>query len=379
MIKKIIKYGCLALILFIQGCSNNFSVNRVKEVELKVVSISPENGERLEKLDSVRVSLSTEINSDTVNDKTFLVTSSVELDLSNLEAEDVLDEIEDEEIVSFPGALQISEDQTEITWIPDFDLDPLAQYQIILTPGIETPDYHPLNQTPGEGNTPFMSWFDLGGRLKEVGEVEGEVKGEEEVAAEVTSGVDYSPPESVVINEIYYDSDTSDTDGNVFIELTGTPSGDLSGYLIRLINGSNGQKTDEIVFSQDSLIPEDGFFVVADTQTGSSDQTHVEEADYLDNFDPQNGPDSIQLLDPFGGLADAVGYGEGMVEVDTYGNILYEGMSAIDADGGFSISRIGGEDTNNNEIDFVLNESPSPGSDFVLYTEEAGEFVGDDF
>lgn len=379
MIKKIIRYECLVLLLFVCGCSNGFSIDRIKEVELKVVSVSPEKGERLEKLDSVNVSLSAAINPDTVNDRTFLVTSFVELDLSDSDAGDIVDKIEDEKIISLPGIFQISEDKTKVTWTPNSNLDPLARYQIILTSGIETPDYYPLNQTPGEGNTPFVSWFDLGGRLKETGEVEEGRKDGEEGVSEATSSVDYNPPESIVINELYYDSNVSDTDGNVFIELSGTPSGDISGYLIRLINGSNGQKTDEIVFSEDSLIPEDGFFVVSDSQTEGSDQTRVENSDYLDNFDPQNGPDSVQLLSPFGELVDAVGYGEGMIEVDVYGNVLYEGVPAVDAGEGFSISRIDGEDTSNNEIDFVLNESPSPGSDFVLYTEEVEEFVEDNF
>lgn len=186
------------------------------------------------------------------------------------------------------------------------------------------------------------------------------------------------PPDTLVINEVLYDSAESDSDGNVFIELCGTAGGDPAGYVLRLVNGADGTATDEIVLPKGSMIPDDGFFVVADSKTGSSSETNVDNADFIDNFDPQNSPDSVQLVDPFGDIIDVVGYGEGLPVSDADGQPLYEGAPAITVDAGQSLSRIGGADTENNSADFVVNETPSPGNGEVseaILTESAESSV----
>lgn len=170
------------------------------------------------------------------------------------------------------------------------------------------------------------------------------------------------PPDTLVINEVLYDSIESDGDGNVFIELYGSAGGDLSGYVLRLINGADGVKTDEIVFPAGSTIPDDGFFVVADSKTGNSSETNVADADFIDNFDPQNGPDSIQLINSSGNILDVIGYGEGLPVVDADGKPFYEGSPAITVAAGESLSRLEGADTGNNAVDFVANQVPSPGN-----------------
>ncbi len=114
---------------------------------------------------------------------------------------------------------------------------------------------------------------------------------------------------TVVINELYYDAPGSDTDGVLFVELYGTPQLALSGYQVLFINGDNGGVTDVLALPDGSQIAADGFFVIADGRTGALDTTQVSAYDWIDNFDPQNGPDGILLLDPVGSVADSLVYG----------------------------------------------------------------------
>jgi len=177
------------------------------------------------------------------------------------------------------------------------------------------------------------------------------------------------PPSYLVINEIYYDAEGSDTNGDLFIELKGEPGGNLQGYYLTLVNGDDGNTYKTITIEEEILISEDGFFVIADTT--SEGGTNVQEADYLTNFDPQNGPDSIQLINRENQLVDAVGYGNVPTEVGENSLALCEGEPAEDVSSGKSLSRIEGvEDANNNFVDFVMNDIPSPGSFEVSIQDE---------
>ena len=226
-----------------------------------------------------------------------------------------------------------------------------------MTPEIQTSDFYPFNQTPGQTQSAFVSRFTLTSFAgeAEASPSEGETK----------------KPEFLLINEVLYDSAESDSDGNVFVELYGGAGGDLAGYVLRLVNGADGAATDEIVFPVGSLIPDDGFFVVADSKTGNASETNVANADFIDNFDPQNGPDSIQLLNASGVLIDVVGYGEGLFASDADDNLLYEGSPAQTAGVGKSLSRVAATDTGNNSADFVANETPSPGNGDVSGPENS--------
>jgi len=178
-------------------------------------------------------------------------------------------------------------------------------------------------------------------------------------------------PTILLINELYYDDTTSDSDGHVFIELYGDASANISGYQLLFVNGADGSKTDSITFA-DATIPEDGLLVVADAKTGSSDSTNVSNADVIENFDPQNGPDSVILLTPEGLVIDVLGYGEGMLDADENGHEMYESRSASSVEAGLSLSRMDATDTNDNSADFLSTE-PTPGELNPIVAESPDE------
>lgn len=170
----------------------------------------------------------------------------------------------------------------------------------------------------------------------------------------------------LVINEILYDLPGDDTNGDLFVELRGSPGGDLGGYKVSFLNGDDGKETEKVTIPSGLLVPENGLFVIADGITGDLQHTHVPNADYLDNFDPQNGPDSVQLVSSDGKLIDAISYGTPKATTATNGLAMLEGTAAPDAPLGKSISRLpDAEDTGNNGVDFVVNDVPSPGEYFV--------------
>jgi hypothetical protein len=169
------------------------------------------------------------------------------------------------------------------------------------------------------------------------------------------------PPTFLILNEILYDGLSSETDGEAFVELFGTPQGDISHYQISLINGADGAETGKITLPENSLIPEDGIFLIADLRTGSSNTSKILDTDFLANFDPQNGPDSVLLISPQGDLLDALTYGTGGLEFSSSGFPTVKGTPAVDVSGGHSLSRVDGEDTQDNAHDFVDLENPTPG------------------
>ena len=156
-----------------------------------------------------------------------------------------------------------------------------------------------------------------------------------------------------LISEIFYDAVGSD-DGKSFVEIAGLPGTSLDGFTLEGVNGSNGAVGPVVVLS--GVIGSDGLFVVADsTSEGTSD---VLEADLLQNFDFQNGPDSILLTDG-AQVIDAVGYGD----FDPDEVFAGEGLPAEDPAAGWSVARLLADvDTDDNSLDFVSLEVPTPGT-----------------
>lgn len=155
----------------------------------------------------------------------------------------------------------------------------------------------------------------------------------------------------VVINEVAYDGPGSDAD-DVFTELFGSPFLSLDGWSVTASNGLNGSIYRTIDLTH-TIIPFDGILVLATSLASGVVQTA---RDYIASVDWQNGPDSIQLLDPSGLVVDALQYGDAGI----YNR--GEGMPALDVLAGFSLSRDAfATDSNNNAADFTGLATPTPG------------------
>lgn len=154
-----------------------------------------------------------------------------------------------------------------------------------------------------------------------------------------------------VISELFYDAPGSDA-GLVFAELFGTPGNSLDGLVLEGINGSGGTVYKTIPLR--GVFPLDGVFVIGDDSGGS---TAVANADFIADVDFQNGPDSVVLRDG-AGVLDAVAYGSFGVE-DAFAG---EGSAAPAAPAGASIARFNPLlDSDDNGVDFVLLQAPTPG------------------
>jgi hypothetical protein len=157
---------------------------------------------------------------------------------------------------------------------------------------------------------------------------------------------------SVAISEVLYDAAGAD-DGKVFVELYGPSGIDLEGYVLEGVNGADGRVAPAVRLT--GLIPENGFFVVADL---AGDETHVPSAELWIDFDLQNGPDSLVLRGPDGAPIDAVGYGM----FGPFDFFAGEGQPAPDAPPGSSLARLFADlDSDDNRADFQLLGTPSPG------------------
>lgn len=194
----------------------------------------------------------------------------------------------------------------------------------------------------------------------EVGSSANFFESEESVSGEESNSEPVDP--FLRINEVLYDVAGSDTDGLVFVELRGTPMASIGGAQIVCINGDNAEATCHISLPKGAQVTENGLYVIADARNGVDNVSQVAKFDILAQFDPQNGPDALQLMDAKGNLLDALGYGVLTRGYDAQGREIYKTAPANDAGSGESLSRLdGATDTGVNASDFVINISPSPG------------------
>jgi hypothetical protein len=149
-----------------------------------------------------------------------------------------------------------------------------------------------------------------------------------------------------------YDAAGTDN-GNVFVELYGSPGTVLDSLSLEGVNGTDGSVYLTLPLS--GVFPDDGVFVVADDAGDGS--SLVGNADLVMEMDFQNGPDSIVLRDG-AGILDALGYGD-----FTTGVFAGEGNAAPDAPAGSSLARLDPlVDSGDNLSDFTVLDTPTPGS-----------------
>jgi hypothetical protein len=152
----------------------------------------------------------------------------------------------------------------------------------------------------------------------------------------------------VVINEVLYDPEGSDTDRE-FVELAaalGCPAdASLAGWVVETGNGARpGEWTVAWVGGASDRL-RDGRFLVA--------EPGVPGADVTVSLDLQNGPDACRVRGP-GGEEDRVGWGTPLDEE------FFEGAPASDVTGLSLARQPDGRDTEENAEDFRAAE-PSPG------------------
>lgn len=152
------------------------------------------------------------------------------------------------------------------------------------------------------------------------------------------------------IHEVFYDAVGSDRTA-VFTELFGVPGDSLDGWVLAGIDGSTGLAYRTIALAG-AVVPDDGLLVIA---TARAVGDLLLARDFIGDVDWQNGPDAVQLWDPFGSIADALQYGEAP------GVAAGEGLPAPDVLAGFSLSRDRkSTDTGDNRLDFTVGV-PTPG------------------
>ena len=128
----------------------------------------------------------------------------------------------------------------------------------------------------------------------------------------------------------------------------------VGGYVVLFINGDDGKVTERLTLPVASHFNETGLFRVADAVTGQATVSHVVGSDWIVQFDPQNGPDGMQLLNPQGALVDALGYGVLPMRVAENGLACVNGEPAVDVPSGSYLQRKEkGIDLQNNAGDFI--------------------------
>lgn len=333
----------------------------------RVVAVDPADGLIVNAKTTVAVTFSTAIDPTSVGPNSFAV-MKVQEDMPDLN--DLAADVSKGETYGFVGIYKVSDDWREVVFEPNESFESGSTYGIIITTDVKTTSGFPLNQKPGEEPTSFWSTFKIREQNEEAtadGSEFGDAVGEEDDDSGGEEGSEVAPqgaqrPAKLVINEILYDASGDELDGNLFVELAGDAESDIGGYKIVFINGADGATTETIDIPGNSIIPDDGIFLIADSRTSAPTQTNIPGADFLDNFDPQNGPDCVQLLDDHGAVLDAVGYGSPLPQKAQNGLACFEGTSGPDAPAGKSISRTGAIDTDDNAADFKILDTPTPGT-----------------
>jgi hypothetical protein len=316
----------------------------------RVVSIYPEDNGSMGADEGIDVLFSVPLEPVTVTEETFVV---VAMDGDEQGRNELVEEVEDGDLLGLDGEMSIIDNGTRVLFQPASPLVAGKSYIVIVTSQVMSSELLPLTQHPGMAGSSFVSSFKADGS--------GAALGGETADPSEGDGIVRNRPQKLVINEVLYDVAGSDTDGDVFIELYGDAGGDVTDYKINLINGDDGVIKDTIKIPANMIIPDDGILLIADSKTGQSGVSNVSDADLIDNHDPQNGPDCIQLVDHSDNLLDSIGYGEGIVALAENGLPCFEGMPTPKVSSGQSLSRFDALDTDDNLTDFIVLDVTTPG------------------
>jgi hypothetical protein len=354
---------CFLLIRVISACGGlpNSTFHSALQTQPYLTSLTPSPGGTLNQLDRIEMTFSAPIDKNSVHSKSILIVAG-EIDTTQYsDSNDLEKDIDEAKLVPMGGQFITETDPHRVIWIPD---SPFLQgsYSLIITPRLEGENHTPFNQQPGQIPTPFFALFQLG----QADRVGSTANSNTSSGIQNNSTISKIRPTSLIIDEVLYDASASDTDGNEFIELFGTPNTNISGYQVVIVNGADGEILKVINLPENSQIKDRGIFLIADSRTNQPTVSNILGADLLDNFDPQNGPDAIQLLDDQGHLLDAVTYGTGSVSTAKNGLATGEGAPAPNVVAGHSISRVDGKDSNDNATDFIDLANPTPGTLFIL-------------
>ena len=345
-------YIILMMVLF-AGCGSTdlITLPSLSSLQPQVISVAPKANSTVGVKTTVTAKFSRQVDKETVRPETVLLIAGYE----EKPAVILEKEIKDGKVKGVEGERVISEDELSVTIRPESDLSS-GEYAFVITRGVSSKDLYPIKETS-------VFCFNVSDNVQDLEYVSDDTSSETLISDDVEEpSVNAVPPPAVVINELLYDAEGSDTDGNLFIELKGTPEGNLSGYKINFINGDDGKTTGSISIQNGGKIPTDGILVIADTKTNSTTSSNVVNVDILANFDPQNGPDAAQLLNAKGELIDALCYGETAVKTAENGLAMCEGYPAPDVSSGESLGRpMDKEDSGDNLSDFVVMATPTPG------------------
>ncbi len=360
------------ILLTMAGCGSPdlISMQSVAAKQPKVMSVTPAYKSLVTKDSSVNVKFSIAIDPDSINKYSFLVIK----DFQDIAPTQVKKDLDAGKLSGVEGDYNVDDSMLGASFKPLQPFEAGSSYAVIVSTDVYTPDNFPFNQTPGSDATPFISTFQVMDEQTAQAISASDASGSDASASDPASldtGADdtgTTPTQQpavhkVVINEIYYDAVGSDTNGDLFVELKGAAGDSVAGYKLVFVNGDDGKITATINLPSGAKIPANGLYVVADAIDGNTKVTHIPNANFIYDFDPQNGPDAVQLIDSKGSLADAVCYGQVKATAAENKFIMCEGSFGPDAPSGQSISRlVDADDTDDNANDFVINTVPTPGS-----------------
>ncbi|HJL18288.1 MAG TPA: lamin tail domain-containing protein [Sandaracinaceae bacterium LLY-WYZ-13_1] len=175
-------------------------------------------------------------------------------------------------------------------------------------------------------------------------------------------------PGTVILNEVDYDQDGTDSAEYVELHNPGAVDFDLTGIQLVLVNGSGPSVYDTIDLSSAGTLPAGGYLVVrAPGLTVASGALTIDFSS-MDNNVQNGGPDGLAVWDSGAGmLLDALSYEGSITSVDIDGTTvsLVEGTATSEVDDASSpqsLSRIpDGSDTDDASTDWMAVECLTPG------------------